>query len=267
MTARRRHPLAVLGALALGLTPLLVVGEEPKRAIAPSDLRSGREFVSPETQAQQDDLTVNPGMLWVEQGEKLWREAAGPAGRSCASCHGEPTSMKGVAARYPLYDAKLGRLLNLEGRIQHCRAERQQADPLPYESQPLLALTALVAHESRGLPMSVRVDGPARAAFENGRALYYERQGQLDLSCAQCHEDNWGKRLRAERISQGHANGFPIYRLEWQTLGSLHRRLRACYQGVRAEPPTSGAPELLALELYLAWRAQGLPIETPAVRR
>ena len=167
----------------------------------------------------------------------------------------------------PLYDAKLQRLLNLEGRIQHCRAERQKAAPLAYESQELLALTALVAHQSRGVPMSVRVDGPARPFFEAGRALYYQRQGQLDLSCAQCHEDNWGKRLRAERISQGHANGFPIYRLEWQTLGSLHRRLRACFQGVRAEPFVSGAPELLALELYLAWRAQGLPIETPAVRR
>ena len=115
--------------------------------------------------------------------------------------------------------------------------------------------------------MSVRVDGPARPFFEAGRALYYERQGQLDLSCAQCHEDNWGKRLRAERISQGHANGFPIYRLEWQTLGSLHRRLRACYPGRARRAPDSGAPELLALELYLAWRAQGLPIETPAVRR
>jgi len=267
VTGRRRQCLAVLGGLALGLVPLLVAGQEPKRAIAPSDLRSGREFVSPETQAQQDDLTVKPGMLWVEQGEKLWREAAGADGKSCLSCHGESSSLKSVAARYPVYDAKLGRLLNLEGRIQQCRAERQKAAPLAYESEPLLALTALVAHQSRGAPIAVRVDGPARPFFEAGRALYYERQGQLDLSCGQCHEDNWGKRLRAERISQGHANGFPIYRLEWQTLGSLHRRLRACFQGVRAEPFPSGAPELVALELYLAWRAQGLPIETPAVRR
>jgi sulfur-oxidizing protein SoxA len=267
VTGRRRQRLAVLVGLALGLVPLLVAGQEPKRAIPPSDLRSGREFVSPETQVQQDDLTVNPGMLWVEQGEKLWKEAAGADGKSCASCHGESSSMKGAATRYPVYDAKLQRLLNLEGRIQHCRAERQKAAPLAYESESLLALTALVAHQSRGTAMSVRVDGPARPFFEAGRALYYERQGQLDLSCAQCHEDNWGKRLRAERISQGHANGFPIYRLEWQTLGSLHRRLRACFQGVRAEPFPSGAPELLALELYLAWRAQGLAIETPAVRR
>jgi sulfur-oxidizing protein SoxA len=256
-----------LAALTCAVVPLLALGEEPKRAIAPSERKSGKDFVSPETRAQQDDLTVNPGMLWVEQGEKLWREAAGSTGKSCASCHGEPSSLKGVAPRYPAWDVATGRLLNLEGRIQSCRVERQKAEPLPYESQPLLALTALVAHQSLGLPVHVAIDGPARPFFEAGRKLYYEQQGQLDISCAQCHEQSWGKRLRVEKISQGHPNGFPAYRLEWQTMGSLHRRLRACFQGVRAEPFISGSQELVALELFLAWRAEGLPIETPAVRR
>jgi sulfur-oxidizing protein SoxA len=205
-------------------------GEEPTRAIPTSQLRSGKEFVSTETRAQQEDLGVNPGMLWVEQGTKLWNEAAGAEGKSCASCHSEPSTMAGVAARYPAYDAKAGRLLNLEARIQQCRTERQKAPPLAYESQPLLSLTALVAHQSRGMPLGVGIDGPARPFFEAGRTLYYEQQGQLDLSCAQCHEQSWGKRLRAE-------------------------------------PPVGGSPELVNLELYLAWRAQGLPVETPAVRR
>jgi L-cysteine S-thiosulfotransferase len=262
-----RRCAAVLLAGAVCLLPPLALGQEPTRAIAPSELRSGKEFVSPETRAQQEDLGVNPGMLWVEQGEKLWLEAAGAEGKSCASCHGQPSTLAGAAARYPVYDAKAQRLMNLEARIQQCRAERQKAAPLAYDSQPLLALTALVAHQSRGLPLRVAVDGPARPFFEAGRTLYYEQQGQLDLSCAQCHEQSWGKRLRTEKISQGHPNGFPAYRLEWQTIGSLHRRLRACFQGVRAEPFASGSPELVNLELYLAWRAQGLAVETPAVRR
>jgi sulfur-oxidizing protein SoxA len=267
MRIGRAHRSLALAALTCALVPLLALGEEPRRVIAPPEVKSGKEFVSPETRTQQDDLTVNPGMLWVEQGEKLWREAAGPNGRSCASCHGEPASLKGVAARYPAWDAGSRRLLNLEGRIQNCRVERQMAESLAYESQALLALTALVAHQSLALPLHVAVDGPAKPIFEAGRRLYYEQQGQLNISCAQCHEQSWGKRLRVEKISQGHPNGFPAYRLEWQTLGSLHRRLRACFQGVRAEPFASGSPELVNLELYLAWRAQGLAVETPAVRR
>ena len=254
-------------ALAMAFVHFRAAAEEPQRAIALSQLRSGKEFISAETRAQQDDLAVNPGMLWVEQGEKLWAEGAGPAGQSCGSCHGEPSSLAGVATRYPAYDASAQKLLNLEGRIQRCRVEHQMASPFAYESQELLALTALVAHQSRGMPLHVDIGGPARGFFEAGRTLYYAQQGQLNISCAQCHEQSWGKRLRTERISQGHPNGFPAYRLEWQTMGSLHRRLRACFQGVRAEPFEAGSPELVAIELYLAWRAQGLAIETPAVRR
>src|SRR5215470_5848331 len=167
-------------------------GEDTSHPIPPGELRSGREFVSPATRAEQDDLSVNPGMLWVEQGGKLWHEAAGSEGRSCASCHGEPSSLRGVAARYPRFDEALGRLLNLETRIQHCRTAHQMGTPLAYESQDLLALTALVAFQSRGMPLDVAISPQARPAFAAGRALYYERQGQLDLSCAQCHEDNWG---------------------------------------------------------------------------
>jgi len=74
---------------------------------------------------------------------------------------------------------------------------------------------------------------------------------------------NWGKRLLSETISQGQPNAYPAYRLEWQTLGSLERRMRACLSGIRAEMLPYASPEYLDLELYLAWRAQGLPVETP----
>jgi sulfur-oxidizing protein SoxA len=240
---------------------------EPKRVLPLDALRSGRAFLAPETRAQQDDLTLNPGMLWVEKGAALWRRPEGAAARSCASCHGDPASLAGAAARYPAYEPRRRGLINLEGRIQECRSERQQGAALAYESDDLLALTALVAHQSHGRPLNVRIDGPARPFFDAGRALYYERQGQLDLACAQCHEANWGKRLRAEPISQGHPNGYPTYRLEWQGVGSLHRRLRSCFLGVRAEPFQPGSADYVNLELFLAWRAQGLAVETPAVRR
>ena len=233
--------------------------------------RSGVSFASGDIRQLQDDDAGNPGMLWVEQGKALWRETvagAGPEGKSCAGCHGEAgTSMRGVATRYPVYDAVAGNLLNLEGRINQCRVQRQHAEPLRYESDGLLALTAYVAHQSRGMLIQASIAGPARVHFEAGRAQYVTRQGQLNISCAQCHERTWGRTLLAEAISQGQSNGYPAYRLEWQAMGSLHRRLRACQFGVRAEQSAAGSQELLDLELYLAWRASGLPVETPGVRR
>jgi sulfur-oxidizing protein SoxA len=174
--------------------------------------------------------------------------------------------MKGVAARYPAFEPALARPLDLEGRINRCRSEHQGAEPLAGESEDLLALTTFVAHQSRALPITVETDAELRPFLDLGKELFHRREGQLNLSCSQCHDDNWGKRLAGAVIPQGHPTGYPVYRLEWQSLGSLQRRLRNCMIGVRAEPYEYGAPESVALELYLMDRARGMLIETPAVR-
>jgi sulfur-oxidizing protein SoxA len=236
-------------------------------AIAPGQRRSGYDFASPETRAMQDDDSANPGMLWVAEGESLWAKKAGGAARSCQDCHGDARkAMRGIAAHYPAYDAALGRPIDLEQRINRCRGEQQRAEPLAWESEDLLALTAFVAHQSRGLPIAVEPSPQLQPFSEQGGALFHRREGQLNLSCSQCHDDNWGKRLAGNVIPQAHPTGYPVYRLEWQSLGSLQRRLRNCMSGVRAEPYDYGAPEMIALELYLMGRARGMTIETPAVR-
>lgn len=263
MSAAPRRALLVCSLMLLSL-----VCHAQRAAIKPQPLKSGLEFTGAEVRELQQDDFANPGMLWVTRGETLWREAAGRDGKSCAGCHGDVNaSMQGVATRYPRIDAGSSRLINLEGRIQQCRERRQQAEPFKYESAELLALTAYVGLQSRGMPMNAVIDWQNSHNFEAGRALYYRRMGQMNLSCAQCHQDNWGKKLGPETISQGHSVAYPIYRLEWQTMGSLHRRFRSCLSGVRAELLPLGAPEFLDLELYLASRASGLTIETPGVRR
>jgi sulfur-oxidizing protein SoxA len=251
-------------ATALTLSPAGAHGQQ--RALPLDALRSGLEFAGADVRAMQSDDIANPGFLWVERGAQIWRDAAG--GKSCASCHSDAAiSMRGAAARYPAFDQSAGAVIDLEARINACRVRNQALTALEHESDDLLALTAYVAYQSRGMPTAASIDGPARASFERGRSSYTTRHGQMNLSCAQCHEQNWGKRLYAETISQGHGNAFPAYRLEWQTLGSLQRRIRACLFGVRAEMPRPGAPELTDLELYVALRAQGLPLEAPGVRR
>lgn len=257
---------ALLFAAMLAAWSPGAAGQE--RRIPAGELKSGIAFASPEVRAMQADDFSNPGMLWVEKGEKLWSTPAGKAGRSCADCHGEASAgMKGVATRYPAVDRASGELLNLEGRIRQCRSERQGASAPRLESDELLSLTAYVAHQSRGMPIDVSVEGAARPHFEAGRALYYRRIGQVNLACANCHEQNWGRILLSETITQGHPNAYPIYRIEWQTLGSIEHRLRGCLSAVRAEILPYGAPEYRDLELFLAWRAKGLPLETPGVRR
>lgn len=215
-----------------------------------------------ETRAMQDDDATNPGMLWVLDGEALWGRKAGAADKACADCHG--AGMKGVAVRYPAVHA--GKLANLEQKINECRTDRQKAPAFSYESRELLALSAFIGSQSRGLPIEVDVAVAIKPHLEAGRAAYHRRQGQLNLACAQCHDQRHGGKLAGAPIPQGQATGYPLYRLEWQGLGSLQRRLRNCMIGVRAEPHAYGAPELVELELYLMWRARGMKLETPAVR-
>ena len=233
----------------------------------PGSRRSGYEQMGRDTRAMQDEDNANPATLWVLDGESAWKRKSGAANRSCADCHGDAAaSMKGVAARHPAPDAKTGKLINLEQRINVCRVEQQQAKPLAYESRELLALTAYVGRQSRGLPIEIAVTPATQPALDAGRALFNRKVGQIDMSCAQCHDQNWGAHLAGNVIPQAHPTGYPIYRLEWQGLGSLQRRLRNCMSGMRAEPYEYGSKEYVELEYYLMWRARGMKVETPGVR-
>jgi sulfur-oxidizing protein SoxA len=257
-----RPRAAALGAALLAALGIVARADDMR---APA---SGTAFLSEELKSLQADEFANPGMLWVGEGEKLWARTEGAAGKSCASCHGDAVqTMKGVAARYPAVDAATTRLLNLEGRINACRIANMSASPLRYESNELLALTAYIAFQSTGMPTKVDITGPAAPYYERGKTFFSTRQGQLNLSCGQCHTDHAGHALRGDVISYGVGVGYPVYRLEWQGLGSLHRRLRSCSFGVRAIQFDYGSDEYVSLELYLAKRAEGLVWDAPAIRK
>ena len=253
----------LLAGLLLALVAMHGIGAEPQ----PDARRSGFEFMSPATQAMQRDDTLNPAMLGVQQGRALWQSPPAASSPSCAGCHGDaPVSMRGVAARYPAFDDLQQRPVNLGQRINLCRQRHQQARAWPFESQDLLSLESFVALQSRGLPVAPPDDPRLAPYLERGEQGYAQRMGQLDLSCAQCHDQRWGQRLGGSVIPQAHPTAYPVYRLEWQGLGSLQRRLRNCINGVRAQTYPFGAPELVELELYLAARARGMAVESPGVR-
>ncbi|MFT4633259.1 MAG: sulfur-oxidizing protein SoxA [Candidatus Azotimanducaceae bacterium] len=244
------------------LAILLLMASGHSRLTA-AEPRSGYAFQSADTQALQDDDFQNPGMLWVDQGSDLFQAAAGASGKACTNCHAD---MQGVARAFPKRSPDTGQLMSLTQQIQHCRTTHQLAAPISYESTPALALSAYIGYQSRGLPFSP-VPLSLTAELARGKAYYYQRKGQLNLGCQHCHEDSVGKMLRGDKISQGHGNGYPIYRLEWQSAGSLHRRLRSCDIGVRAQPHQIGSQAYTEVELFLRQRAGNLPLEVPAVRR
>ncbi len=269
--------LALVAApLAVSAEDLLINGQvEINTEVQPADhmkgivpvVRSGWTFRSPETQVLQMDDFDNPGMIFVDQGMSLWQTGDGATGESCADCHGDMAeSMEGVRASMPKMNPEGTDLWTLEENINNCRTERMEADEWAWESSEMLAMTAAIGKQSRGMPVDVKIDGPAREWWERGEELYYQRVGQLDMACANCHEDNYDNMIRADHLSQGQINGFPVYRLKWGGLGSIHRRFKGCMKNIRAEPYNRGSDEFKALELYVASRGAGLDVETPSVR-
>jgi sulfur-oxidizing protein SoxA len=251
----------ILGVVVVTALPALAA------EIPSAERRSGYTFMTSDTKTMQDDDMSNPGMLSVLDGEALWNAKAGQADKSCADCHADAgASMKGVAARYPAFDKALGRPVDLEQRINLCRRDHQQASPFSNESRELLALSAFIGKQSRGEPITTGDDAALAPFVARGHELFTQRQGQLNLACANCHDDNWDKRLAGSPVTQAQPNGYPEYRLEWQATGSLSRRIRSCMTGIRAQAFDVGSPEMVALELYLMSRARGMPMETPAVR-
>lgn len=281
----KKTTLAVCSVAVLGVAPQLavadpdddqlVINEElsivtevaaPAHVENLSTIYSGWRFRSDETQAVQMDDFENPGMIGVENALVDWDTVEGTAGKSCAGCHGDAEDMAGVRAVYPKWNEEKGMVTTLEMEVNNCRENRMGADKWKYTGGDMTDMVALISSVSRGMPVNVAIDGPAQSTWEEGKALYYTRTGQLELSCANCHEDSYGMMIRADHLSQGQINGFPTYRLKNTKLNSVHARFKGCVRDTRAETFAPGSPEFVALELYVASRGNGLSVEGPSVR-
>ena len=230
------------------------------------EVMSGWLFRGKETRAMQADDFDNPGMIFVEKAQDAWNAVDGSEGKSCASCHNEADTMAGVRAVYPKWNEAAGEVRTLEMQINDCRENRMGAEKWKYTKGDMVNMTALLASVSRGMPVNVAIDGPAQSTWEQGKELYYARTGQLELSCANCHEDSFGKMIRADHLSQGQINGFPTYRLKNTKLNAVHARFKGCVRDTRAETYKPGSAEFVALELYVASRGNGLSVEGPSIR-
>jgi L-cysteine S-thiosulfotransferase len=248
----------LLAACAQPVTPTVQATGKPPPV-------SGYAQMGTQLRAMQDTDHLNPAFLSVGQGGALWDA-------QCHRCHGAvQTSMKGIAATFPKFSERLGKPIRLSEQVNACRvrsAGNQTPSPRPLgeEHADMLALTSLIGLQSRGMPLRPDTHPQSVALKAEGKQLFDQRLGQLNLSCAQCHDQRAGLKLGGALIPEGHPNAYPLYRFEWQAMGSLQRRLRNCMTGVRAEVFAADSNAWTALELHLVQRALGLSVETPGVR-
>jgi L-cysteine S-thiosulfotransferase len=188
-------------------------------------------------------------------------------GKTYADCF--PNGGIGIRQNYPYFDEKEGKVVTLELALNRCREANGEA-PYSYVEDDMASLTAYMAFTSRGMPMNIKLpdDPRAREAYENGKRYFYTRRGQLNFSCASCHVQNPGERIRAEILAPalGIMNALPIYRSEWSGMGTTSRRLITCNGQTRAVPLDPQSDEYRDLEYYLSYMSNGLPISGPGAR-
>lgn len=188
-------------------------------------------------------------------------------GKTYADCF--PNGGIGIRQNYPYFDEKEGKVVTLELALNRCREANGEA-PYSYVKDEMASLTAYMAFTSRGKPMDIKIpdDPRALAAFENGKRYFYTRRGQMNFSCASCHVQSPGERIRAEILAPalGILNAMPIYRSEWSGMGTISRRFMTCNSQTRAVPLEPQADEYRDVEYFLSYVANGLPISGPGAR-
>jgi len=250
-----------------GMEEMIVRTDPPAHLADTFDvIYSGWLFRTSETQALEMDDFDNPAMVLVDRAGDTFEAVDGGEGKSCASCHALE-DFKGLRTKIPKINAEAEALWSMEDYVNNCRTTRMSAEPWKWSGDEMQGVVALISNQSRGMPMDVAIDGPAAEWWDRGKEMYYTRYGQLELSCANCHEDNYGRMIRADHLSQGQTNGFPTYRLKQAKLISQHNRFKGCIRDTIAHTFDEGSDEFRALELYVASRGNGLSVETPAVRQ
>lgn len=225
------------------------------------------------TRISEEDLAlyqggINPAELDVESGGEFFNKVQGSKGKSCASCHsgsGAMKSLDGVAATYPKWSDKAGRVLSLEDQINMCLKGAMGADPLKIKSDGMNGISLYVRSLAQGAKVNVKTDGPAKETYELGKKVYEARRGQRNFACQTCHNELAGSTIRMQALKEitGAAAHWPAYRMKKGKTTLLQRRFQQCMKNARMKFFPLGDYRMVALELYVTSLANGYPMETP----
>lgn len=272
--------LALAGAsVMLGAAAIAQAGPEEDRIgminyfknkfpdVKVEDYIYGALALDPDAKAQYEAIMEFPPYVDViDQGKKMW-EAPLKSGKKYADCF--PNGGKGAAANYPMFDDAKGKVVTFEDAINHCRVANGEEAYVVTEPKTMGALTSYARGLSDGYKVNIKVQGPAAlAAYEDGKRTFYTRVGQLNFSCASCHKDNAGVRLRSELLSMavGQATHWPVFRAG-DNLVTLQRRYEGCHNSVRHKNDKAGSPRWNNLEYFHTYLSNGLEMKASVFRK
>jgi len=233
-----------------------------------NDFINGVYSIDPASRAQWEDIEEFPPYeLNMSKGEELFNQPFAN-GKTYASCFAKGGI--GIRQNYPYFDTTRGEVITLELAINECR-EANGEKPLKWKVGPIADISAYMAYTSRGNVFDIKIpdDPRAVAAYERGKKHFYQKRGQLNMACADCHKFYSGNMVRADLLSPalGHLTHFPVYRSKWGGMGTTHRRYGGCNKQVRAKPFKAQSAEYRALEYFHTYMSNGLVVNGPGARK
>ncbi len=232
------------------------------------DFINGVYSIDAASRAQWEDIEEFPPYeLNIESGEELFNKAFAN-GKTYADCF--ENGGIGIRQNYPFFDADRGEVITLELAINECR-EANGEKPLKWKKGAIANISSYMAYTSRGNIFDIKIpdDPRAIAAYERGKKHFYQKRGQLNMACADCHKFYSGNMVRADLLSPalGHLTHFPVYRSKWGGIGTTHRRYGGCNKQVRAKPFKAQSAEYRALEYFHTYMSNGLAVNGPGARK
>ncbi|WP_029933759.1 sulfur oxidation c-type cytochrome SoxA [Thiomicrospira pelophila] len=232
-------------------------------------------------------LGDSPGILWVEDGELIWKQKTGPKNTGLEKCDlGKgPGVLKGAYAELPRYFKDTDQVMDLESRIKHCMITLQGKDaseidkaafsnPKKYIDSDMEKIVAYVAAQSNGLPFNIKLDHPKeQVAYDAGETLFWRRSSKMDFSCATCHAQD-GKRIRLQTLYNAYNKddgqiiaSWPTYRVSHSTVRTMQHRMWDCHWQMRLPDIDYASDAANALITFMTKEANGSIIQVPSIKR
>ncbi|MEA3498331.1 MAG: sulfur oxidation c-type cytochrome SoxA [Campylobacterota bacterium] len=204
----------------------------------------------------------------VEQGEEIYNDNA-----AIKACFPDVT----IGGDYPYFDETRKEVITLTSAINECLVNAGE-EKWNEKKGKMAILQSYISYETMEAEKKVDIkieSAQAAAAYERGKEAYYTQRGYLKLSCATCHVQGAGQRVRNESMSQllGHTTHFPVFRLKWgknkveNGLGTLERRMTGCNKDQGENPHKANSKWMKELLYFMAYMSNGMNVDGPDIRK